>query len=218
MTEIEHRYLKDNNDNVFYPITHVDAIQGIDSDTFNTSDEIDDKIRQKTDEINNTIDNVNKTIEDANKTINEQQKIIEKNKTDITNMSNNFANVVGITGWVPYGYNVGKDVEADQIHGGNHLVCGLKEVRVGTPNVTQVTRIKTISYNLRNFENGQQVAQLPAGFLSSNIIFTAHGHGNRGPYRVEVTTDGKMTVYVSPDDRDLDKSYFWIYGQFTWVE
>lgn len=218
MTEIEHRYLKDDNDNIFYPITHIDAVQGLNADDFSQSDEIDDKIRQKTDEINATINDVNKTIENANKTITEQQKVIDKQKTDITNMSNNFANVVGIAGWVPYGYNVSKDVKADTMHGGKHLICGLKEVRVGTPNVTQVARIKTISYNLSNFENGQQVAQLPAGFLKDNLIFTAHGHGNRGPYRVEVTTDGKMTVHVSPDDKNLDKSYFWIYGQFTWVE
>lgn len=232
MTEIEHRYLKDNNDNIFYPLTHIDAVQGLDADSFSQSDEIDKKIKQKTDEINSTINDVNKTIENANKTITEQQKIIDENKTkidrnktdigenktDITNMSSNFENIVGITGWVPYGYNVGQGVEADAIHGGKHLICGLKEVRVGIPNVTRVARIKTISYNLRNFENGQQVAQLPSGFLKDNLIFTAHGHGNRGSYRVEVLTNGKMTVYVNPNDRDLDRSYFWIYGQFTWVE
>lgn len=197
MTEIEHRYLKDNNDNIFYPVTHIDAVQGLDTDTFSSSDEIDDKVKQKTDEINTAINGINKAIK---------------------NINTNFADIVGVTGWIPYGNNVGKGVEADQIHGGKNLTCGLKEVRVGIPNVTQVSRIKTISYNLSNFENGQQVAQLPSGFLKDNLIFTAHGNGNRGPYRVEVLTDGKMTVYVSPEDRDLDKSYFWIYGQFTWVE
>ena len=42
MAEINHRYLKDNDGDTFYPVTHIDAVQGIDQES--TDNALTDKI------------------------------------------------------------------------------------------------------------------------------------------------------------------------------
>ena len=68
MAEINHRYLKDNDGDTFYPVTHIDAVQGIDQEsTDNALTDMNDKINQ-----------MNSMIDNANKTIAEQKKIIDR--------------------------------------------------------------------------------------------------------------------------------------------
>src|SRR5699024_11805521 len=38
MAEINHRYLKDNDGDTFYPVTHIDAVQGMESMETNIDD------------------------------------------------------------------------------------------------------------------------------------------------------------------------------------
>ena len=38
MAEINHRYLKDNDGDTFYPVTHIDAVQGMESMEANIND------------------------------------------------------------------------------------------------------------------------------------------------------------------------------------
>src|SRR5699024_3687937 len=116
MTEIEHRYLKDNNDNIFYPITHIDAVQGLDnSETVTALTDMNDKINQ-----------MNTMIDSANKTIAEQKKIIDRNKEIIDYFDVAIGDMVGDTGWVDISVPPTMKNSAEK----NGFKCGIREVRV----------------------------------------------------------------------------------------
>src|SRR5699024_11499806 len=117
MTEIEHRYLKDNNDNIFYPITHIDAVQGLDnSETETALTDINDKINQ-----------MNTMIDSANKTIAAQKKVIDRNKEIIDYFDIAIGDMVGDTGWIDY--QVHPNNTKNYISTGSP--CAIREVRVG---------------------------------------------------------------------------------------
>ena len=65
---------------------------------------------------------------------------------------------------------------------------------------------------------GEQVAQLPVGFMTKAHIFPAFGNGNMGAYRIEVTKSGAMTIHGGLNDKNLPISSYWVYGQYTWIE
>lgn len=73
MAEINHRYLKDNEGETYFPVTHVDAVQGIDVGEINS--EFDLKIA-------------------------EQSARIDNNTISITNLNDMLENLIKDTGWV----------------------------------------------------------------------------------------------------------------------
>ena len=144
---------------------------------------------------------------------------LEKTETNTKNLEDSFKGLIGVTNWVSYAGNVASGVQTNTMYASSDgLKCEIKEVRIGIEGVTPVVRYKTISYNLRNFELGTQVAQLPTGFITKPQAFPAFGNGNMSAYRIEITKDGKMNIFGGSNDKTLPASSYWVYGQHTWIE
>src|SRR5699024_3413422 len=202
MTEIEHRYLKDNNDNIFYPITHIDAVQGLDnSETETALTDMNDKINQ-----------MNSMIDNANKTIAAQKKVIDRNKEIIDYFDIAIGDMVGDTGWVDI--SVPPDMKNKAQSTG--FKCGIREVRVGNTLIPHYFVVRSIRLNISNITgSNMQIAQLPTGFITDNQSFMARGYGYRHPITIECLKNGKVMAFVHPDDQSKTN---WLYQEFTWLE
>ena len=123
------------------------------------------------------------------------------------------------TGWVDYRSSIHVDVKPNLLYSSDGFHCGLRQVThyYGAEEVKIVTR-KMIRVNIRNFANGQQIAQLPSGFVKEAQRFQMSGNGNRLPYTLEMLPNGKVTVYVHTSEQSNSASSNWIYGQFEWTE
>ena len=143
---------------------------------------------------------------------------LEKTETNTKNLEDSFKGLIGVTNWVSYANNVAPGVKTNTMYTDGDLKCELKEVRIGVEGLTPIVRYKTITYNLRNFKLGEQVAQLPNGFMNKSHAFPAFGNGNMGAYRIEVTKSGAMTIFGGLNDKSLPTSSYWVYGQYTWIE
>nr|WP_286313502.1 hypothetical protein [Mammaliicoccus lentus] len=168
---VAHRYMKDRDGETYFPITHVDALIGL-----------------------------------------------EQFDENIHNLEDAFKDFIGVTNWTSYANNVAPGVQTNTAYSSDGFKCEAKEVRIGVIGLTPIVRYKTITYNLRNFKLGEQVAQLPVGFMTKRHSFPAYGNGNMGAYRVEVTKSGAMTIFGGLNDKNLDTSSYWVYGQYTWIE
>ncbi|MCQ9293082.1 hypothetical protein NQ040_03970 [Staphylococcus cohnii] len=202
MTEINHRYLKDNDGDTFYPITHIDAVQGLDQEgTDNALTDMNDKINQ-----------MNSMIDNANKTIAEQKKIIDRNKEIIDYFDVAIGDMVGDTGWVDI--SVPPDMKNKAQSTG--FKCGIREVRVGNSLMPHNFIVRSIRLNVSTITgNTMQIAQLPKGFITNNQSFIARQNGYRHPITIECLNDGTVTAFVHPDDQSKTN---WLYQEFTWLE
>ena len=202
MTEINHRYLKDNDGDTFYPVTHIDAVQGIDQEsTDNALTDMNDKINQ-----------MNTMIDSANKTIAEQKKIIDRNKEIIDYFDVAIGDMVGDTGWVDISVPPTMKNSAQT----NGFKCGIREVRVGNTLIPHYFVVRSIRLNISNITgSNMQIAQLPTGFITDNQSFMARGYGYRHPITIECLKDGKVMAFVHPDDQSKTN---WLYQEFTWLE
>ena len=202
MAEINHRYLKDNDGDTFYPVTHIDAVQGIDQEsTDNALTDMNDKINQ-----------MNTMIDSANKTIAEQKKIIDRNKEIIDYFDVAIGDMVGDTGWVDISVPPTMKNSAQT----NGFKCGIREVRVGNTLIPHYFVVRSIRLNISNITgSNMQIAQLPTGFITDNQSFMARGYGYRHPITIECLKDGKVMAFVHPDDQSKTN---WLYQEFTWLE
>ena len=202
MAEINHRYLKDNDGDTFYPVTHIDAVQGIDQEsTDNALTDMNDKINQ-----------MNTMIDSANKTIAEQKKIIDRNKEIIDYFDVAIGDMVGDTGWVDISVPPTMKNSAQT----NGFKCGIREVRVGNTLIPHYFVVRSIRLNISNITgSAMQIAQLPTGFITDNQSFMARGNGYRHPITIECLKDGKVMAFVHPDDQSKTN---WLYQEFTWLE
>ena len=202
MAEINHRYLKDNDGDTFYPVTHIDAVQGIDQEsTDNALTDMNDKINQ-----------MNTMIDSANKTIAEQKKIIDRNKEIIDYFDVAIGDMVGDTGWVDISVPPTMKNNAQT----NGFKCGIREVRVGNTLIPHYFVVRSIRLNISNITgSNMQIAQLPTGFITDNQSFMARGNGYRHPITIECLKDGKVMAFVHPDDQSKTN---WVYQEFTWLE
>ena len=202
MVEINHRYLKDNDGDTFYPVTHIDAVQGIDQEsTDNALTDMNDKINQ-----------MNSMIDNANKTIAEQKKIIDRNKEIIDYFDVAIGDMVGDTGWVDISVPPTMKNSAQT----NGFKCGIREVRVGNTLIPHYFVVRSIRLNISNITgSNMQIAQLPTGFITDNQSFMARGYGYRHPVTIECLKDGKVMAFVHPDDQSKTN---WVYQEFTWLE
>lgn len=199
--EINHRYLKDKHGNEFFPITHIDAIQGLDIEELQNSDEVDIKIEQKISEVNNKIETANKTIENANKTIESQQKAIK-------NMNNTLFNVTGDTGWIDY-----------QVHPNNKKNvlssapdCAIREIRVGNDSVDKTLVFRSIRINIGNINHNTTIAQLPIGFNKDTVSFVLRSSGGKTPVELSIEKDSSVKAFLANGESNV-----WAAGQFTWL-
>lgn len=124
------------------------------------------------------------------------------------------------TGWRAYDYGAGNGVTIDGLYSSDGFKCGIREIVLnpyafGNGNKT---RIKMIRVNLRNFANGQQVAQLPTGFMNTTQVFYSRSGSGRQPIMVEIRANGAVNVYIDKADQSGSTNSNWIYAQFTWIE
>ena len=188
----EFKYPLDEYGEPYFAGSHVNAIQGMES-------------------IKEDIENVNIKADRAERNI----KIVDENNH---NLEDSFKDFIGVTNWTSYANNVAPGIQTNAMYTSDGLKCELKEVRIGVTGLTPIVRYKTITYNLRNFKLGEQVAQLPNGFMNKSHAFPAFGNGNMGAYRIEVTKSGAMTIHGGLNDKNLPISSYWVYGQYTWIE
>jgi hypothetical protein len=202
MAEINHRYLKDNDGDTFYPITHIDAVQGFDQEsTDNALTDMNDKINQ-----------MNTLITKTNETIAEQKKIIDANKKAIDFFDSVLGDMVGDTGWVDISVPSTMKNTA-QTKG---FKCGVREVRVGNSSTPHYFVVRSIRLNVSNITgNTMQIAQIPTGFITDNQSFIARQNGYRHPITIECLNNGTVTAFVHPDDQSKTN---WLYQEFTWLE
>lgn len=188
----EFKYPLDEYGEPYFAGSHVNAIQGMES-------------------IKEDIENVNIKADRAERNI----KIVDENNH---NLEDSFKDFIGVTNWTSYANNVAPGVQTNTAYSSDGFKCEVKEVRIGVTGLTPIVRYKTITYNLRNFILGEQVAQLPVGFMTKPHSFPAYGNGNMGAYRIEVTKSGAMTIFGGLNDKNLSTSSYWVYGQYTWIE
>lgn len=202
MAEINHRYLKDRDGETYFPITHIDAVQGIDQEsTDNALTDINDKINQ----MNTLLTDASKTIEEQSKTIAEQKKLL-----DIFDVA--LGDMVGDTGWVDI--SIPTNMKNNAV--GTGFNSGIREVRVGNSLIPHYFVVRSIRLNVSNITgSNMQIAQLPTGFITDNQSFIARQNGYRHPITIECTKDGKVMAFVHPDDQSKTN---WVYQEFTWLE
>ena len=189
MAEINHRYLKDNDGDTFFPITHIDAVQGLENDSTIT-------------DINNKVVEINETLTKANATISAMQKQLDGVGKDVVNLT-------GDTGWVDYAVG-----NADKNNGiKNGFNCMIREVSVGFAGAKNF-RFRTIRVNIGNVPHNVQVGQLPNGFIDETVRFIPSVSSGHVPPTVSVDTKGAMHVFFPTEDRDGKQ---WVYGQHTWL-
>ena len=188
----EFKYPLDEYGEPYFAGSHVNAIQGMES-------------------IKEDIENVNIKADRAERNI----KIIDESNH---NLEDAFKDFIGVTSWTSYANNVAPGVQTNTAYSSDGFKCEVKEVRIGVTGLTPIVRYKTIAYNLRNFKLGEQVAQLPVGFMTKPHLFPAFGNGNMGAYRIEITKSGAMTIHGGLNDKNLPTSSYWVYGQYTWIE
>lgn len=206
----EFKYPLDEYGEPYFAGSHVNAIQGM--------QDIKDRLEKaETDIINNSSGN-NADIQNISKRINKAESDIKTINTNQLNLEDAFKDFIGVTNWTSYANNVAPGVQTNAMYTSDGLKCELKEVRIGVTGLTPIVRYKTITYNLRNFKLGEQVAQLPNGFMTKAQTFPAFGNGNMGAYRIEVTKSGAMTIFGGLNDKNLPTSSYWVYGQYTWIE
>lgn len=122
------------------------------------------------------------------------------------------------TGWKDYDTHI--DVVKNNLYAGDGFHCGIREI-ILNPSVFgngNQTRLKMIRVNLRDFVNGQQIAQLPTGFMSNTQVFYSRSGSGKQPIMVELLGDGKVNIYIDKADRSGTSFSNWIYAQFTWIE
>lgn len=200
--EIPHRYLQDNDGGEYFPVTHIDVVQGIDKEsTDNALTDMNDKISQ-----------MNTLIDNANKTIAEQKKIIEENKEIINVHDLILGNMVGDTGWTDI--DIPTNMKNSAVSSG--FKSGIREVRAGSTSLPNYFAFRSIRLNVSGITgSSMQIAQLPTGFVTDNQSFVARGNGYRHPIIIECLSDGRVTAFVHPDDQSKTN---WIYQEFTWLE
>ena len=122
------------------------------------------------------------------------------------------------TGWIDY--EVGTDGK-NALYGSDGFKCGIRQIHyvygnaeTGQRYVTQ----KMIRVNIRNFANGQQVAQLPTGFMNTTQVFYSRSGSGRQPIMVEIRPSGAVNVYIDSADQSGSNFNNWIYAQFEWTE
>ncbi|RIL29921.1 hypothetical protein BUY98_12760, partial [Staphylococcus gallinarum] len=186
--------LRDNDNEVFFPITHINAVEGLEGVSLT--------------DINDKITEVNTTLDKANATILEQQKVIDQQTKDIQSLNTGLFAMVDDSGWRDY-----QVANATKDNGFNGFKCKIRELVVGLSK-DKFLRLRTIRVNMSNVPHNTPIAQLPSGFVDETVRFALTSNsGIPAPY-ISVGTDGVMRAWFDTDHRDGAQN---IYGQHTWI-
>ena len=123
------------------------------------------------------------------------------------------------TGWMDYEVLPTSDKNA--LYSGSGFKCGIRQIHYVYGNAATGQRYvtqKMIRVNIRNFANGQQVAQLPSGFMKYTQTFYSRSGTGRQPIMVEIRSSGAVNVYIDSADQSGSNDNNWIYAQFEWTE
>ena len=128
------------------------------------------------------------------------------------------ANHIQDSGWLDYEVGTGyKNV----MYSSDGFNCGIRQIQYlyGNPDtgIKYVTQ-KMIRVNIRNFANGQQVAQLPSGFMKYTQTFYSRSGSGRQPILIEIRSSGAVNVYIDSSNQSGSNNDNWIYAQFEWTE
>lgn len=198
-TEI--KYSLDENGEPYFAATHIKGIQGLDTESSeNPFTDINDKINQ-----------MNTLIKQANETIAEQQKIIKDNANAIKIFDLAMGDVVGDTGWIDY--QVPPSMKNEAVKSG--FPCSIREVRVGNSLTNKYYLIKSIRFNITGIKDGQQIAQLPTGFVTKIQSVDVVGSARKAPVSLKLRETGAVEAFLKEYDTSKES---WIYGQYTWLE
>lgn len=122
------------------------------------------------------------------------------------------------TGWLDYEVGTGGK---NTLYSDDGFKCGIRRIfyvygnaKTGQKYITQ----KMIRVNIRNFANGQQVAQLPSGFMKYTQTFYSRSGTGRQPIMVEIRSSGAVNVYIDSSNQSGSNNNNWIYAQFEWTE
>ena len=185
MAEINHRYLKDNDGEEFYPITHVDAVQGFDQTGTDTA------------------------LTDINDKINQLQTTIGTMQKQMDGMALDVISLAGDTGWVDY--TVANAEKNGALSAG--YKCMIREVSVGFAGAKNF-KLRTIRVNISKVPHNTTIAQLPTGFIDQTVRFSPAVSSGHTPPIISVATSGEMKVYFPTEDRAGDQwvygQYTWI--------
>lgn len=199
--EVNHRYLKDKDGDTYFPITHINAVEGMDTESSeNPFTDINDKINQ-----------MNTLITQANETIAEQQKIIKDNANAIKIFDLAMGDMVGDTGWIDY--QVPPSMKNEAVKSG--FPCSIREVRVGNSLTNKYYLIKSIRFNITGIKDGQQIAQLPTGFVTNIQTVDVVGSARKAPVSLKLRETGAVEAFLKEYDTSKES---WIYDQYTWLE
>lgn len=199
--EVNHRYLKDKDGETYFPITHINAVEGMDTEgSENPFTDINDKINQ-----------MNTLITQANETIAEQQKIIKDNANAIEIFDLAMGDMVGDTGWIDY--QVPPSMKNEAVKSG--FPCSIREVKAGSSMNGSQFVIKSIRFNITSIKDGQQIAQLPKGFITNIQTIDAVGSARKAPVSLKLRDSGVVEAFLKEYDTSKES---WIYGQYTWLE
>lgn len=135
---------------------------------------------------------------------------------NLQNDIHDLATTIGDSGWMDY--EVGTDGK-NALYASDGFKCGIREIvrQHGVFGEKKVIK-KMIRVNIRNFANGQQVAQLPSGFMKYTQTFYSRAGSGRQPIMVEIRTSGAVNVYIDSADQSGSNNNNWIYAQFEWTE
>lgn len=175
MASVPHRYLKDNDGEDYFPVTHEDAI-----------------IWKKPLE-DEDLTGVAGKVAKLETLVAEQDKALKLHDATIGDM-------VGDTGWIDI--DVPTTMKNNAI--GTGFKCGIREVRAGNSLTPRMFVVRSIRLNVSNItEKSMQIAQLPTGFVTNNQSFMARGQGYRHPLTIECLKDGSVMAFVHPEDQKL---------------
>ena len=144
------------------------------------------------------------------------------NQKEIENILSSFQEKhIQDTGWLDYQVETGGKNNMYTASGDNGFKCGIRQIhyvygnaKTGQKYITQ----KMIRVNIRNFANGQQVAQLPSGFMKYTQTFYSRAGSGRQPIMVEIMSSGAVNVYIDSSNQSGSNNDNWIYAQFEWTE
>lgn len=196
--EVNHRYLKDKDGDTYFPITHINAVEGMDTESSeNPFTDINDKINQ-----------MNTLITQANETIAEQQKIIKDNANAIKIFDLAMGDMVGDTGWIDY--QVHPNNTKNYISTGSP--CAIREVRVGNNLIPHYFVVRSIRINIGKIKHDTVIAQLPQGFTKDTVSFVLRSTGSKTPIEISIEKDNSVKAFLYGNDSNL-----WAYGEYTWL-
>lgn len=198
-TEI--KYPLDENGEPYFAATHIKGIQGLDTESSeNPFTDINDKINQ-----------MNTLITQANETIAEQQNTIKNNSSALKIFALAMGEMVGDTGWVDY--QVPSSMKNEAVKSG--FSCSIREVGVGSRLSEKRFVIKSIRFNIAGIKDGQQIAQLPTGFITKIQTVDIVGSARKAPVSIKLRDTGVVEAFLKEYETSKES---WIYGQHTWLE